>query len=54
MAIILNLFGQSVWEGLNTTPTDEPTTAPVQVANPCINCYLREVCDSDYCGRRLQ
>ena len=24
------------------------------VMNPCTNCYLREVCDSDYCGRRLQ
>ncbi len=21
--------------------------------NPCTKCYLREVCDNDYCGRNL-
>lgn len=52
MAIILNLFGQSVWEGLKSTPTDGLELAPVQVVNPCANCELREFCNDD-CAKHL-
>jgi len=42
----------------------EPTTVPLRtttglcdntkpVSNPCTKCHLREVCDSDDCGRKL-
>ena len=52
MAIILNLFGESVWEGLKSTPTDEPAPTPIQVVDPCKGCELREFCTDD-CAKHL-
>ena len=52
MAIILNLFGESVWEGLKSTPTDEPAPTPIQVVDPCKGCDLRDFCTDD-CAKHL-
>lgn len=63
MAIIFNLFGESVWEGLKSTPTNElktklsqktgsSDTEPAQVVDPCKGCELRDFC-SDDCAKHL-
>ena len=52
MAIILNLFGDTVWEGLKSTPTGEPETAPIKTIDPCKGCELRDFCTDD-CAKHL-
>lgn len=61
MAIICNLFGESVWSALaadhagacavsSVVSAGVPADAPAEILDPCVSCPLRGLCDDDYCG----
>lgn len=63
MALILNLFDDSVWQALTgVAPVVQDPLSSLRSeavkriqsegAGCCKGCYLREVCDPDQCGRR--
>ena len=50
--LLLKVMVKDLFTGA-VAPSGAPAPAPLRVLkDPCVRCYLREVCDDDDCGRR--